>query len=358
LYVNRPLDRRTLYNKSSNHQVQNRIKSIQKISNAIWQEEKNLWIMNPKIVIESINFLPNGLLYSLLNKWNCRKLAMEISKSIEMLGFKDPILFVDNDFFNAQYLREYLDVNIFVYYIRDFLLSQPYFKRHGLFAEPNLIKKADYVAANSVYLAQYASRYNTRVADIGQGCDIDSYLGIPDELPNDFVGIPRPIVGYTGSLTSTRLDIELLVYLADKQPNWSFVFVGPEDIIFLKSTLHNYPNVYFLGSKNPIELPSFVHGFDVCINPQILNEMTIGNYPRKVDEYLAAGKPVVATRTQAMEIFANETYLCDGWEDYINNIRNALEEKDKSARALRRVALAKSHTWEMSVLKLYKLLQF
>jgi hypothetical protein len=33
-----------------------------------------------------------------------------------------------------------------------------------------------------------------------------------------------------------------------------------------------------------------------------LNETTKGNYPRKIDEYLAMGKPVVATKTIAMDI--------------------------------------------------------
>lgn len=42
--------------------------------------------------------------------------------------------------------------------------------------------------------------------------------------------------------------------------------------------------------------------FDVCMNPQLVNEITIGNYPRKVDEYLALGKPVIATKTLTMDL--------------------------------------------------------
>ncbi|MEJ7660035.1 MAG: hypothetical protein WKG07_10665 [Hymenobacter sp.] len=42
---------------------------------------------------------------------------------------------------------------------------------------------------------------------------------------------------------------------------------------------------------------------------RLLNDITIGNYPLKIDEYLAMGRPVVATRTRAMELFADHVYL-------------------------------------------------
>ncbi len=55
------------------------------------------------------------------------------------------------------------------------------------------------------------------------------------------------------------------------------------------------------------ELPGYIQHFDVCINPQKLNPITIGNYPLKVDEYLAMGKPVVATR-----VTGTADYVRDG----------------------------------------------
>ena len=50
------------------------------------------------------------------------------------------------------------------------------------------------------------------------------------------------------------------------------------------------------------------------LNPQLLNEVTIGNYPRKIDEYLAMGKPTVATKTEGMSVFADYTYLAEDKE--------------------------------------------
>ena len=74
---------------------------------------------------------------------------------------------------------------------------------------------------------------------------------------------------------------------------YSIVLVGPEDEDFMKSKLHQIENIFFLGSKSEVELSSYINGFDVAINPQLVNMMTIGNYPRKIDEYLAMGKPIV-----------------------------------------------------------------
>ena len=100
-----------------------------------------------------------------------------------------------------------------------------------------------------------------------------------------------------------RLDEDLLLHIADSLPGMSLVLVGPADEKFEKSGLHDRKNVLFLGGKKPEETAAYIQHFTICINPQLVNQLTIGNYPRKIDEYLASGKPVVATATQAMEMF-------------------------------------------------------
>jgi len=124
--------------------------------------------------------------------------------------------------------------------------------------------------------------------------------------------------------------------------------IGPEDELFLKSSLHQQQNVYFLGKKPLPSLASYISHFDVCINPQLINEVTIGNYPLKVDEYLAMGKPVVATKTHAMQIFGDDAYTAESSEEYPSLIKKALQE-DNAGRTQRRIALAHSHTWKNSV---------
>lgn len=354
LYVNRPLDRVSRFKYKHDIRIKNRLESIKNRKNVLEKINNNLWIFNPGVFMESINFLPRGSVYNYFNKRNNRKLAREIDWACMQLGFKSPVLFIDNDFFNGLYLNDFLKPRLLVFYIRDFLLSQKYFVRHGHKAEPMMIGKADLVTANSPYLAGYASGYNSNSVYIGQGCDIEDYLEEPAGVPADLSGINYPVIGYCGSLTSTRLDVELIHFIAIQKPDWNIVLVGPEDDRFKTSILHQQPNIFFLGSKQVKQLPQYIHKFDVCINPQLLNQMTIGNYPRKVDEYLAAGKPVVATRTETMELFGNQVYLCESKEEYIKKIQEALDEPAKEIRKETRMEMAKSHTWAASVKELYK----
>lgn len=172
-------------------------------------------------------------------------------------------------------------------------------------------------------------------------------------LPDDIKNIPHPVIGYIGVLYDLRLDIEIILHIAQARPDWQIVLVGPEDETFKNSALHQQKNVWFLGPKKMEELPQYLMAFDVAINPQKLNEVTIGNYPRKIDEYLAMGKPTVATHTKAMEVFEEHTYLADNKESYVSMIAQALAE-NTSEKEEKREEYARSHTWENNVAEIYK----
>ena len=353
LYVNRPLDRISYIKHRSDKKIKARILSFKKKQGVLQSIRHNLWVLNPPILLESINWMPSGILYNYFNKRNNNKIAGQIREAKDQLNFKSVILIIDNDFFNALYLKEYLQVDLMLYYIRDYLLSQPYFKLHGEIAEPAIIAKADVVIANSLYLCNYAKKFNANSFYIGQGCDVESFIMNSNPVPQDVANIKRPVIGYCGNLTASRLDIALLENIATQRPHWNFVLVGPQDNFFKNSVLNKMNNVLFTGSKPAAELPAYVHHFDVCLNPQQINQMTIGNYPRKIDEYLAAGKPVVATATVTMEEFKNHAYLCYNAQEYVIAIEKALKEKDDSILAQSRVTFALSHTWQASVQKLY-----
>lgn len=357
LYVNRPLDFNTRLKQPDDRRTLSRLQTIKKSKKTIEKIQKNLWVFTPPVVLDSINFLPPGKVYRFFNRRNNKKLAIEIDKAANKLEFKKDILMIDNDFFSGLYLKELLNPKIFLYYLRDYLRSQPYFKKHGLISEPEIIKKADAVATNSLYLNNYAEKINSHSYYVGQGCEVEEFMATDQQVPTDLLLIPSPRVGYCGMLTSMRLDIFLLEHIAKTLPEFNLVLVGPEDEEFKNSTLHDLPNVFFPGAKDPHALPAYVHEFDVCINPQLLNEMTIGNYPRKIDEYLAAGKPVVATKTETMMYFEDVVYLCETKTDYISQIKLAYLERDNQAKKDARVEMSRNHTWPASVGKIYEILK-
>ena len=354
LYVNSPLDRITLLKHKADPKVQKRIAVVQGKHQGVELIQDNLWNLYPGEITESINWLKSRPLFNALNKINNKRFAASIKKAADELGFKNYILFNDNDIFRSYYLKELLHPAVSIYYSRDFMLAVDYWKFHGEILEPKLIAKNDICVANSTYLANYCKQYNPHSYYVGQGCELEMFTNLTNSTtPQDMTSITHPVIGYVGALQSIRLDIELLAYIARQRPEWSIVLVGPEDEAFKKSELHSIRNIYFLGPKQPSELPSYINAFDVCLNPQIVNQVTIGNYPRKIDEYLAMGKPVVATTTEAMSIFANHTYLAATKEEYPALIDKALKE-DTPTRQLARKNFASTHTWENSVKEIYK----
>lgn len=354
LYVNTPLDRITAWRHGNDPHVAKRKAVISGEQQSITQEGDNLWVLNPERMLESINWIDNHAIFEALNRRNNKKFAQSIAHAIGSLQFKDIILFNDNDIFRSFHLKELLRPSVTVYYSRDYMLAVDYWRKHGAVMEPKLIAKSDVCVANSTYLADYCRQYNTNSYYVGQGCDLDIFTaGIGSARPADMKHIPGPVIGYVGALQSIRLDIDLITHMAGSRPEWSIVLVGPEDEQFKVSELHGMANVHFLGAKKVTEIPAYVNAFDVCMNPQLINEVTIGNYPRKIDEYLAMGKPVLATATDAMSVFAEHTYLGKTNEDYVLLAEKALLE-DSLELQRQRMAFAAKHTWENSVGEIYK----
>lgn len=356
LYVNRATDRATIFRKLCKGIVDKGLLSRKSIKKSLSNPTQNLWVFDPPVVLESVNWLPVKL-FDFANKYNNKRLANKIALAIKELGFDHPVLFVDNDFFRAQYLTELIKFDAFIYYIRDFLITQPYFKRHGATAEKNIIRKADLVVANSSTLSNYAKEFNKNSYDIGQGCDFTNFdYSLSYTKPTELSALVGPIIGYIGALVHFRLDIELLEEAILNEPEWNWVFVGLEDDEFKSSRLHGYSNVYFLGSKPENNLAAYIQSFDVCINPQLVNEYTEGNYPRKIDEYLVMGKPVVARATDFMNKFISYVHLYNRPEDFNQTIQLALLEKADNKKAEERHQFALSHSWKNSVSQLYDFL--
>lgn len=353
-YVNYPLDRFTILRKRKDPIIQKRLKISKGDFPNMEQINENLWSFYPKTVLESINQLPINWLFDILNRINNRRFSGEIKQAMKKLNFKDIIIFNDTDMFRSFYLKELIGAKTYVYYTRDNMIAVDYWKTQGIRIEAALMAKADLVVANSTYLADLARQFNPHSYYVGQGCDVSLFdKKLIKSVPEDIKAIKKPIIGYIGVLYALRLDIEVLLYIAKSRPDWSVVLVGPEDAAFKNSELHQIENVYFLGRKEMEEIPAYLNVFDIALNPQKLNEVTIGNYPRKIDEYLAMGKPTVVTKTKAMEVFENYVYLAENKEAYVELIEKALRDNSPEKEAARE-KLARSHTWDANVEEIYR----
>ena len=116
------------------------------------------------------------------------------------------------------------------------------------------------------------------------------------EAPPDQALIPRPRIGFFGVIDE-RMDYDLLRGVARERPDWHLVLVGPTAKVD-PATLPQAPNLHYLGAKAYAELPNYIAGWDVAMLPFARNESTRFISPTKTPEYLAAGRPVVATSIQ------------------------------------------------------------
>jgi len=355
LYINFPVDRLTILRKRKDPNVRKRIRVLLRKEESLFKVKENLWTLYPRTILESISQISNPGLFDFFNKINNRRFAREIRRAVSVLGFSNIILFTDSDMYRSFYLKELLKPEKFIYYSRDNMIAVDYWKKQGVRIEASLIGKADLAVANSVYLANYCRRFNPNSYYVGQGCDVTLFNSclIKDHPPGDIIDIKKPVIGYIGVLFKLRLDIGIIGFIAKQRPDWSVVLIGPEDEAFKNSELHSLPNVYFLGNKSPESLPSYLNCFDVAINPQLLNEVTIGNYPRKIDEYLSMGKPTVATLTEAMTAFGDHVYLATNKEEYLEYISLAMKENSEE-KAHSREKFAREHTWEANAEKIYQ----
>src|SRR5258708_880568 len=99
LYVNMPLDRRTTTGDLPDPNIRRHLDLIRNNGERLLQIGPNLWNYYPENILESANWLPSTALFKWVCRINGRRFAADIRTACRALGFKDFILFNDNDIF-------------------------------------------------------------------------------------------------------------------------------------------------------------------------------------------------------------------------------------------------------------------
>src|SRR5690606_28848364 len=108
----------------------------------------NLWNLYPDCLVESINWLDNRWVFDQLNKVNNRRFAHSIQRALKQLDFDDFYLFNDNEIIKCHYLVDLLRPKVSIYYSRDYIISTPYWKKHGPWLEPRVMAMNDICVAD------------------------------------------------------------------------------------------------------------------------------------------------------------------------------------------------------------------
>jgi beta-glucosidase len=162
-------------------------------------------------------------------------------------------------------------------------------------------------------------------------------------IPNDINFVPRPVLGYFGTVDE-RLDFGLIHALAQADPDWSVVMVGPVRVN--PDHLPRRPNIFWLGKRPYVEMPDYAHGFQVCIAPFAVCEATRGFRPGVLNEYVLSGRPVVSTALEEVRRDFGELVTIAGTtEEFITGCREGALHPDREAiRRKARVVATRSWT--------------
>jgi len=218
--------------------------------------------------------------------------------------------------------------------------------------EIEIIRRADLVFASSRALYEAKRKYNPQTFHIPNAVDYDSFAQVADYEtipPDDLAGLPRPIIGYVGSIND-KLDLDLIRSVAERWANGSVVLVGTvqsHDSAGL-AALQSQTNVYFLGRKPVEQVPHYMKACDICLLPYRTNEWTKHIDALKLYEYLACGKPVVSVDLPTVQPFADLVYVATGRQSFLQATEEAWET-DTPALAGRRRERVKTETWDRRV---------
>jgi glycosyltransferase involved in cell wall biosynthesis len=218
--------------------------------------------------------------------------------------------------------------------------------------EERLIRSVDQVITVSPMMFERKGRLNSNSLQVTNGVTYEAFA-TPSAEPADLAGIPHPRLGYSGYLKK-QLDWKLLLALATRHPEWSFVFVGETrphaEIRQLLEEMKALPNVHFLGAKPSTEMARYPQHFDVCLMPYRMNDYSKYIFPLKLYEYLAGGRPALSIPLPSLAGLGQLVPVATGVEEWESAIARLLEPgADTAERREERQAEARRHDWNVIV---------
>ncbi|MBA4146813.1 MAG: glycosyltransferase [Verrucomicrobia bacterium] len=219
--------------------------------------------------------------------------------------------------------------------------------------ELHLLMDADVVFCGGRKLWESKSEHNHNCHFYGCGVEVDHFgkaRSAETQIPNDVDFVNRPILGYFG-VVDERMDYELVEKLADANPNWNVVIIGPVCKVDT-NTLPCRPNLYWVGRREYPHLPAYTKAFDVCLMPFALNEATEYINPTKALEYMATGRQIVSTAVpDVVSNFNKVVMVAESHQEFIQFCKDAVASPNGDLIEAG-LAMACANTWDCIVSRL------
>jgi len=215
-----------------------------------------------------------------------------------------------------------------------------------------LTRAADAVTASAQNLYDHVCTFNPNTHLIRNGADYDLFSSAQSRGLLDVYAAPR--IGFFGAFAEW-LDFDLIEAAAIRFPDYSFIFVGRD--VFPSETerarwalIRKHPNVHILEQVDHKTLAAMCAQFDITTVPFQDLPITQAMNTVKVYEYLAAGKPVIASDLPEARLIHDLGLITlykthDEYFDKLGQMVDDLESPDAHAHAAARRQFAAVHTW-------------
>jgi len=282
----------------------------------------------------------------IVRRLNGYLLTFLVRRKMRALGMSRPIL-ITNSPVMIEVLGK-LGETVAAYYCVDDYAAFDGAPRQMRQLEEAMLARVDIAFYLSEVLRNQKRVHPPRIQVIAQPVNYEHFVSAHREnRPDALSDVPRPIIGYLGLVETTNwLDLELLHEIAQRQPQWSFVLIGP-----IQADIAQYRdnhNMRFLGGVSYAEVPSYVNNFDVGLIPRKLNQLTMACNPVKLLEYFSLGIPVVSSPLPSVMAFGNLVRIAETAVEFEHAIMDALKNDTPSHKEMRR-QVAESHSWNKAV---------
>ena len=265
--------------------------------------------------------------------------------------------------FHPMYARyaERVGADMLVYHPYDLFSQTPDWTAENGAEESRLLARCSLAITSSEPSREALQRRTDRpVFCVPNGVDAEFFVKGPDQAaPEDIARIPRPRIGYVGSL-NRKVDFALVAKLASMEPSWQLVLIGPDGSLDDASrasieACRRLPNIHFLGSKAMHELPAYMGALDVGVMCYRQDTWMDYGYPLKLHEYLAVGLPVVSTALPSIRDYDPWIEIASDAQSWRDAIARSLNGQVRGNRAERQ-AVARRNTWDLRVATLQQIL--
>lgn len=286
-------------------------------------------------------------------RWlNAQSVTRSVKKGMRLMRQSNPIVVttVPN---SCDYIGNFDEKKI-VYYCVDNFSEWPGLDRSLVrLMEEKLTQKANCIVVTSSNLYDHHKSIGKPITLMTHGVDVEHFSVLPEREHPLLAKIPKPRVGYYG-LFDERSDQNLLAAISTQLPSVSFVITGKVETDI--RSLDKLPNVHFVGSVPYKELPSVVVGWEACILPYKRNKLTDNISPLKLKEYIATGKPIVATSLPEVKDISFLLNVSDSSEEWLRYLRKILLGNDSSEEDEIRKSYLTKESWQQKRIIFYNIL--